>query len=233
MTPFPSFFILAIATVSLGGILSWGARRWDGGDGAGIGVGRKVFHAGTFTGAVPAQLWLGFWGVVLYGTILSTLVLVAWRRRPSSGLYRVLARRSDGDRMSRPVLRPLVATALGGLVSVLLVGPFAVVGYLVCGWGDAAGEVVGGRWGRRRYRPLFLPAGSPARTLEGSMAVLAAGFLGGWAALDLLGFGLGPAVGVGFLSGLAGAVTEGVSGPGTDNLWMQPAASLVAWWFLG
>jgi hypothetical protein len=40
-------------------------------------------------------------------------------------------------------------------------------------------------------------------------------------------------VGVGLLSGLAGAISEAGSSPGTDNLWMQVAASLVAWWFLG
>ncbi len=233
MGPLLPFVALAFGTLALGGILAWGGRRLARSPGSPQEMGRKLFHVGIFTGAAPAQLWLGFWGVVFYGTLLGLMVLQAWWRGPRSGLYRVLAREADGADRARLVLVPLVSTALGGLVSVLLVGPFAVVGYLVCGWGDGAGEVVGRRWGGRPYHPPFAGASAPGRTWEGSVGVLAAGFLGGWAGLGLLGFGVWPSVWVGFLAGLVGALTEGVSGRGTDNLWMQPAASLVAWWFLG
>src|SRR5215213_8391821 len=82
-------------------------------------------------------------------------------------------------------LSAVVAHAIGGLVAVcvfgmmvsvvvgfagnILFGPIAVVGYLVGGLGDAAGEPVGTRWGRHRYLNAKV-----TKTFEGSIAVLSA-----------------------------------------------------------
>jgi dolichol kinase len=189
---------------------------------------RKFFHAAVFTGAVPAQLGLGFWGVVVYGTVMAGFVLLSVVGGTGSRLYQALAGGKDGESTRRLILLPLFATALGGLIAVLLVGEFAVVGYLVCGWGDAAAALVGTRWGRRRYSvPLFSAPGH-SRSLEGSAAALAAGCLGGWVALTLLGYPQPLAAGVGLACGCAGAVVEGLSGRGSDNFWMQVVPALVA-----
>ncbi|MGW8267528.1 MAG: hypothetical protein ACWGSQ_14270, partial [Longimicrobiales bacterium] len=102
------------------------------------------------------------------------------------------------------------------------------------GWGGGAGKLVGRVWGERTYAPLLSGGDAPARTVEGSLAVLFAAFLGAWAALGLLGYPPLPALGIGFLAGLVGAVNEGLGGGwGVDNLWLQLLPSLTAWWFLG
>ena len=189
---------------------------------------RKIFHAAVFTGAVPAQLSLGFWGVVVYGIVFAGFVLLSVGSGNGSPLFDALVRRKDGESARRFVLLPLIATALGGLVSVLLVGDFAVVGYLVCGWGDAAAEPVGARWGRHRYSIPFSSGSGNSRSLEGSAAVLVAGGLGGWVALGLLGIPQPLAAGVGLVCGGAGAVAEGLSGHGSDNFWVQVVPALVA-----
>ena len=67
---------------------------------------------------------------------------------------------------------PYFATLIGGLASNILFGPLAIVGYLVGGLGDAAGEPAGTRWGRRRY--AIRGQNGPTKTLEGSVAVVAA-----------------------------------------------------------
>jgi dolichol kinase len=198
-----------------------------------LGLDRKLFHVGIFTGAVPAQLLLGFWGVMVYGSTIALLVLLGLLRGRDSALFRVLGRREDVEERANLVFFPLAATALGGLLSVLLVGEFAVLGYLVCGWGDAAGELVGRTMGRHRYTPLFSLGRRPKRTLEGSAAVLVLGSLGAWAGLGLLQQAPAQAVGVGVACGVAGMLGEAVSGKGTDNFWAQLLPSLLAWWFLG
>jgi phytol kinase len=194
---------------------------------------RKVFHAGIFTGAVPAQLLQGFWGVVVYGSVISLIVLFALWQGPGLPFYDALARPGDGDASRRYVLTPLVSTALGGLLAALLVGSFAVVGYLVCGWGDAVGEPVGKRWGRHRYSSPLTSECRRTRSFEGSLAVFLAGSLGAGVALGLLDFSFPQALGIGFVCGTAGAVVEALSGPGTDNLWVQLLPALLAWRFLG
>ena len=228
-----SFLALGIGTLAFGLFLgSFSARVAEHGTQSRA-LGRKSFHIAVFTGAVPAQLWLGFWGVMLYGVLLFLLVVQAVFRGPASTLFRALAREGDGEERTTLVFLPLGMTALGGLLGVLLVGQFAVVGYLVCGWGDGAGEVVGKRWGRMEYSPPLSRGRGPVRTLEGSVGVLVAGFLGGWGALGLLGFPPLSSLGVGFVAGLVGGVSEALSGRGTDNLWVQLLPSLTAWWFLG
>ncbi len=226
-------FVLGLASLGFGSALASLVGGLAKADQASRGLGRKVFHAGIFSGAVPAHLLLGFWGVVVYGSVISLIVLVAFWRGPGFPFYDALARPSDGDVSRRFVITPLLSTALGGLLAALLVGSFAVVGYLVCGWGDAAGEPVGERWGRHRYSSPFSSKNQRSRSLEGSLAVFLAGSFGAGLALGLLGFSFSQALGIGLACGAAGAVVEALSGPGTDNLWVQLFPSLLAWRFLG
>jgi len=226
-------FILGLASLGFGlAMASLVGRMAKAGQASRV-LGRKVFHAGIFTGAVPAQLLQGFWGVVVYGSVISLIVLVASWQGPGLPFYDALARPSDCDASRRFVFTPLLSTAVGGLLAALLVGSFAVVGYLVCGWGDAAGEPVGERWGRHRYFSPLSSEHQRSRSLEGSLAVFLAGSLGAGLALALLGSSFSQALGIGLACGAAGAVAEALSGPGTDNLWVQLIPSLLAWWFLG
>ncbi len=198
------------------------------------GIPRKLFHTGIFTAALPIHLLLGFWGVVCYGTLVAGMVLLSFRKKGPAPLIRVLVRGGEEGGSREEILTPLISTALGGLLSALLVGEYAVVGYLVCGWGDAGGEVVGRRWGRVRWgfaggrtRPDSRPS------FRGSLAVFLLGFLGAWAALGLLGHPPVEALWVGGVVGAFGAMVEGLSPRGTDNLWLQLLPALLAWWVLG
>ncbi len=228
-----SYSALGVGSFVLCFLLAWVADRLRRETGASWGFRRKLLHVGVFSGAVPAHLWLGFWGVCIYGAVITSYVSVSLRRGESSLLSRVLARRGETGPEIRQLLVPIAATGVGGLSAALLVGPFAVVGYLVCGWGNGSGEVVGRLIGRRSYRsPLSRGSGS-VRTLEGSIAVLFGGFLGGWAALGLLGFPPIPAAGTGLAAGVVGAIAEGLSGGNADNFWVQLLPSLAAWGILG
>ncbi|RMH23397.1 MAG: hypothetical protein D6701_00300, partial [Gemmatimonadetes bacterium] len=150
---------------------------------------RKIYHACIFTGAALVHGIWGVHGAVVYGTVVAAAVLAAVALGERSGLYRALARESDAPHRGAFVLIPMVMTALGGVVANLLTPGTAVFGYIVTGWGDAVGEPVGVRFGTRSYRvPSLL--GVPAhRTVEGSLAVAAAGALGAFGVLLARGQG--------------------------------------------
>src|SRR4029453_18175490 len=117
------------------------------------------------------QAFGGFVAVCVFGTMVSIVVAHAILSGPGTPLYEAIAREQDGRDRTYFIIVPYFATLIGGLASNILFGPLAVVGYLVGGLGDAAGEPVGARWGRHRY------LGSKAlatKTFEGSFAVLAA-----------------------------------------------------------
>jgi phytol kinase len=190
---------------------------------------RKIFHFGIFSVAAAVHAVWGLPGTSSYGTAVALVVLWAVARGDGSALYEALARESDRPRRSLFIVVPLVTTAVGGLASALLAGPFASVGYLVAGWGDAVAEPVGSRWGKHRYRVPSL-AGVPAeRTLEGSAAVLFVGWAAALVGLVGLGVGTGlPVLWVAAACASVGALVEAVSHHGTDNLTVQVAASLTA-----
>ncbi len=148
------------------------------------------------------------------------------------GLYEAMARPTDAPHRSLFIVVPMVTTAVGGIVSNLLVGPFASVGYMACGWGDAVGEPVGTRWGKHRYGVPSLGGVPAERSLEGSAAVCVVGGIACTLALLALGFGVGTAAAVGAVCGVAGALVEAFSNHGLDNFTIQVAAASVAWMFL-
>jgi phytol kinase len=195
---------------------------------------RKIFHFGIFSGAAATHVAWGLPGTNAYGAAVAILVLVAVLRGDGDAFYEALARESDRPRRSLFIVVPLVTTAVGGLASALLAGPFASVGYLVTGWGDAVGEPVGSRWGRHPYRVPSLAGVAAERTLEGSLAVLVAA----WAAAAVALTGVGVAAGAPLLlialacAGV-GATVEAVSHHGMDNLTVQIAVSLAAAWLAG
>jgi phytol kinase len=192
---------------------------------------RKVYHFAIFTIAAGVHAVWGLPGTVVFGTVIAGMVLAAVIAGDGQPFYEALARETDRPHRSLFILVPLAATAVGGLASALLAGPYASVGYLAAGWGDAVGEPVGARWGRHPYRVPSV-AGVPAtRTLEGSFAVFVVSSAGSAVALWALGAG-GAAWWAGLLCGIVATVVEAPSNHGLDNLTVQVATSLAALWLL-
>lgn len=189
---------------------------------------RKLFHFVIFTMAAVLHATAGLPGVVLLGAIVSGAVLFALIRGDGFPFYEALARPGDAPHRSLFILVPLLSTALGGVLSNVWFGSFAIVGYLVGGWGDAVGEPVGAAWGRRRYRVPSLANVVVTRSLEGSAAVMVAGSIAAFVGLWLGGTAMGVAALVGVACGVAGAVVEAFSHHGLDNLTIQVAASGIA-----
>ena len=139
----------------------------------GTGYTRKVFHVLIFLSVVVVNAVGGFVAVCVFGSMVSVVVGMALLRGSGSPLYEAIAREKDGPYRTYYVVIPYFATLIGGLASNIIFGPLAVIGYLVGGLGDAAGEPVGTRWGKHQFRTSN--SQTPiTKTFEGSLAVLAA-----------------------------------------------------------
>jgi phytol kinase len=134
---------------------------------------RKLFHVLIFISAVFVQAFAGFWAVCVFGVMVSLVVGLAVVRGRGDPLYEALAREQDGPNRTYYIVIPYLATLIGGMASNIFFGPLALVGYLVGGLGDAAGEPAGARWGRHRYT-ISGSGMAVSKTLEGSFAVLSA-----------------------------------------------------------
>ncbi len=218
---------LALIVGSLGaGLVSALRRR-----GVRVAYTRKLFHFAIFTMAAVVHSRWALPGTMVFGAVIAGMVLAAVGAGEGHGFYEALARDKDRPHRSLFILVPLLTTAVGGLLSAVFAGPYASVGYLAAGWGDAIGEPVGARWGRHPYRVPSL-AGVPAiRTIEGSVAVCLVASFGSILALWTLG-AQDAAWTVGLACGVAAAAVEAVSNHGLDNLTVQVVASMVAVWLL-
>jgi len=230
--PGPEVAARAAAVGLLLGLAAAGSASWLRMRGVRIPYTRKVFHFVIFTGAAVVNTLWGLPGTNTYGAVVAAMVLAAVVAGEGNPFYEALARETDRPRRSLFVVVPLVMTAVGGVASAVITGPYAGVGYLVAGWGDAVGEPVGSRWGRHRYRVPSLGGVPAQRSWEGSAAVFLASWLASVVALGGMGVGEG-LLAVGLACALAGAAAEAVSNHGLDNLTVQVVASGVARLLLG
>jgi len=218
---FPMFLLYVVLSASFS---AWIKKEyhWK------TGYTRKIFHFLIFSAAVVIQWIWRLPGVLLFGCIVTCVVLLACIRGSRSSFYQAVARPGDKPHSTLFVLVPLFATALGGLIANLLFREFAVYGYLVTGWGDAVAEPVGTRWGRHRYQVASLFGIRASRSLEGTAAVLFTGMLACFIIGLLTRQDPGLIVWTMLLCGLAGAATEAVSNHGLDNLTVQITVSGLA-----
>ncbi len=185
---------------------------------------RKLFHVLIFTSAVFVQVLGGFWAVCVFGLMVSLVVGVAVVRGQGDPFYEALAREHDGPHRTYYIVVPYFATLIGGMASNIFFGPLAMVGYLVGGLGDAAGEPAGVRWGRHRYTI------SGAKTYEGSLAVMAAtvvALLIGVAISPELRFDIRAAIVLPLIA-IVCTVVEAFSPRGWDNAPMQIVPTVLA-----
>jgi len=192
---------------------------------------RKIFHFVVFSGAGALGGTVGIEGVNLLGGVVAIYVLAVVGLGEGNVLYEGIAREADRPRRSLHVLIPFASTAAGGIGSSLLFGWFSIVGYVVCGWGDAIAEPIGIRFGRHRYRVPGFGGVVSHRSLEGSAAVFVAAFLASSVVL-VLSPAAESVLQLLLVSGCvatAATLTEAVTPHGLDNLTVQLVSAATAW----
>ncbi|MBM4248707.1 MAG: hypothetical protein FJ149_04615 [Euryarchaeota archaeon] len=190
---------------------------------------RKLFHVLCFSYAAGIFVIGGTVAVLVFGGLGIGAMIVALFLKDGNILLEGLAREQDAPHRRFYVVVPFIATAVAGVLDNLLVPRFAVVGYLVSGWGDAAGEPVGVRWGRHRYRVRALWGVECTRSLEGSLGVFLVSWAGALIALQIAAVPWPPALPISLLSAAAATLVEAFSSHGLDNLTVQMTASFVAY----
>ncbi len=194
---------------------------------------RKTFHFIIFSTAGVLQYNYGLKAVTFFGVLVFLFVLIAVILGERFAFYKALARETDAPHEKKFIILPLLATALGGVLSNIFFPAAAYIGYFVGGWGDAVGEPVGTKWGKHRYTVPTLFGVRATRSIEGSTAVMlvsmiiSAGCMWQITEVSLVGCLL-----TGFLCGLAACLVEAISSHGLDNLTMQLTAAGVLQFFL-
>lgn len=193
------------------------------------GYSRKMFHFVIFTLAAIVGLTAGFQAVQAFGVAIGLVVMWAVIKGEKNPLFRAVARPTDAPHEKYYIVIPFLMTAAGGMLSNILFGQLAVVGYAVTGWGDAVGEPVGTRWGNHRYRVPTLTGIKCYRSLEGSSAVFIASLAGTFIVL-FSGFHLpaNTSLIVALSVALVATAVEAITFHSLDNLTLQVAAAATA-----
>lgn len=194
-----------------------------------VGYSRKIFHFIIFSIAAIIGLTRGFQAVQVFGVAIGVVVMWAVLRGKKNPLFRAVARPTDSPHQKYYIVVPFLMTAAGGIISNILFGQLAVIGYAVTGWGDAVGEPVGTRWGSHKYRVPTMTGIKCYRSLEGSLAVLTASWAGSFIVLF---FGFRTPMQISLIVALSVALTgtfiEAITFHSLDNLTLQVVATATA-----
>lgn len=225
--PFPQ--ILLIALVSIVAILSSGIlagvlKKYAGWK---TGYTRKTLHFLIFFTAVGLHFWGGMPAVNILGLGMGVFVLYSVAAGEGNFFFESMAREKDHPRRGYFIIVPYLTTAAGGLISNLLFGGCAIMGYALCGAGDAIAEPVGVRFGKHKYKvPSLKKVKVAERSLEGSFSVLlVSSILSLILFATLYQFSLGKAFIASFVLSVVLTLVEAVSFHGSDNFTIQVAAS--------
>lgn len=183
---------------------------------------RKFFHISIFSFAGFIALFGSFAGVCIFGG-LSTLFTVAVLYKGEGNIfYEGVAREEDRPYRSLYIILPLIATIFGGILGQVMFGRFAVIGYFVVGFGDAAGEPVGIRFGKHIYKIPTFTKRIFIRTVEGSIGVLLASTLVSLLILHYI-LDLSPPIALlcAMVIGAGACAVEAASPHGFDNFTVQ------------
>jgi len=193
---------------------------------------RKIFHFLIFTAAAVIQFIWALPGVLLFGMTVAVVILWACVRKNQSPFYQSIARSRDNPHQLFFIVLPFIATGLGGLISNLLFRDYAIFGYLLVGWGDAAAEPAGIRWGRHKYSVLSMAGIKAIRSLEGSLTLFVIGIIACMLLSLFFQQDTQTMIPVALMCSLTGVLVEAVSIHGMDNLTVQVAVSGMAYLIL-
>ncbi len=184
---------------------------------------RKIFHIIIFTTAWYTQTFFGFFYVLLYAAPVIIVIGIAVTLGPKSDFYNALCRDTTIKRSKLTVFIPLTMTALGGICNNIFFFTFAPTAYLIAGWGDAMGEIIGANYGRYEYRNPFHKA--QKRTIEGSIAVYIGSFIACLIGLIFLNeIACARSVYMSLATAFVIMVVEALATSETDNFFIQIAA---------
>jgi phytol kinase len=187
---------------------------------------RKLFHILVFTLAGILGLFFGHQGVMFYGGLTGIIIIAVIYLGAGNILYEGIAREQDRPHRSFYIGIPFLSTALGGLFNSFVFGQFAIVGYLVAGWGDAVGEPVGVRFGKHKYNVPTLQKVKCQRSLEGSFAVMIMSTLAVLIGLWLIGiYSIFSIITAAIITGIITTIIEAISPHGLDNFSTQVGAA--------
>jgi phytol kinase len=228
--PSPNEWMIFLPTgLILGGLFGWLTGYLKDRFSLKTGYSRKMFHFVIFSLAAIVGLTAGFQAVQVFGVAIGIVVIRAVLQGEKNSLFRAIARPTDAPYEKYYIVIPFLMTAAGGMLSNILFGKWAIVGYAVTGWGDAVGEPAGTRWGKHQYKVPTLTGIQSYRSFEGSMAVFVASLT---ASFIVLYFGFHLPANTGFLAALSVAListlVEAITFHSLDNLTLQITAAATA-----
>ncbi|MFX0169216.1 MAG: diacylglycerol/polyprenol kinase family protein [Candidatus Hodarchaeota archaeon] len=240
--PFPTLtdlLVLAIAYTWVVAILviGEGLRRWRNYHPA---MTRKFIHLGAGFSVFTVPFYTHSWAAIIVAVSFLVLIYLASPKSPVKGLrsmFEVMAR--EEDYLSGHIWGPFFyAVSITLLVSVFTLipsltplYPLPAMGLTAMYLGDGIAPFIGAKYGKHWYR-----IGKATRSIEGSLSVFAASFIGSWICwlfLDVFStnglpvFSLLQIITISLMCASSAMLLEGLSPAGWDNLSVPLLATII------
>jgi phytol kinase len=194
-------------------------------------ISRKIYHIFIFTAAWFIQTFFGFYALVIFASIILLMAFdMLFIKKDKSLMLSMSATATHFfSKNTRHITVPFFMTALGGILTNIFFASFAPIGYLVAGWGDAAGGIVGQNFGKYHYSFKLLGKYKVKKTIEGSIGVYIFSVLAIMIGLHFLGITFLTAFLAAIFFGLIITLVEAISPLHSDNLTIQLVTGLLLW----
>jgi phytol kinase len=195
-------------------------------------ISRKIYHICIFTAAWFIQTFFGFYALTVFATVVllmafDMLIIKKDRSliRSMSTTYLLPLKKTT----KQHILAPFIMTALGGLLTNIFFPLYAPVGYLVVGWGDAAGSIIGQKFGKYPISLKLFGKFKIKKTIEGSLGVYVFSALAMIVGLPFLHVPFLYAILAAIFFSLVITIVEIISPLHSDNLTIQLVVAFMLW----
>lgn len=193
---------------------------------------RKIYHIFIFTAAWFIQTFFGFYALAIFASIILLMAFDMLFIKKDKSLILSMSATSThffGKTKNRHIIVPFCMTALGGILNNIFFVAFAPIGYLVAGWGDAAGSIIGKKHGKHFYSFKLLGKYKVKKSIEGSIGVYIFSVLAILVGLHFLGVAFLFSLITAIFFGLVITLVEAISPLYSDNLTIQLITGLMLW----
>jgi len=193
---------------------------------------RKIYHIFIFTAAWFIQTFLGFYALTIFASIILLMAFdMLFIKKDKSLILSMSATATHffGKTKNRHIIVPFCMTALGGILNNIFFATYAPIGYLVAGWGDAAGSIIGKNIGKHFYSFKLLGKYKVKKSIEGSIGVYIFSVLAIFVGLHFFGISTLLALLAAIFFSLVITLVEAISPIYSDNLTIQLITGLMLW----
>ncbi|MHA1506681.1 MAG: hypothetical protein ACTSR0_05840 [Candidatus Asgardarchaeia archaeon] len=189
---------------------------------------RKFIHISLFLIGWFISTFVNSTALWIYGAVIAPFGIFVVILDGGNPFYEAVARPSDSPHRTLYLVIPYVASVSAAALVNIFLKDMLPISILAAGLGDAIGEPIGVKYGKRKFQVPSITGIKVERSVEGSTSIFLAIFVMTSIYFTIKGFDVFHTLIISLLCGLAATIVEAISPHGIDNFTIQVSVAITA-----